>query len=148
MRIPTVATGRNWRTSRRMAKATGIIIVMGRWRLSYALHHIEENGLAKITNYGEYLEKFPPHARSQKFTRTRPGAARTESAAGKRTAVATRVVMADGIRNGAARCGRRSTGCAMRLRRSTKNAFAAISRCLGGAQRLHPCRARSFGRSA
>ena len=28
--------------------------------LSYALHHIEENGLAKLTNYGEYLEKFPP----------------------------------------------------------------------------------------
>ena len=28
--------------------------------LAYALSHIESNGLAKITNYGEYLEKFPP----------------------------------------------------------------------------------------
>ena len=32
----------------------------GEMALSYALHHIEENGLAKITNYGEFLEKFPP----------------------------------------------------------------------------------------
>ena len=32
----------------------------GEMALSYALHHIEENGLAKLTNYGEYLEKFPP----------------------------------------------------------------------------------------
>jgi alpha-amylase/alpha-mannosidase (GH57 family) len=27
--------------------------------LAYALHYIESNGLAKITNYGEYLEKHP-----------------------------------------------------------------------------------------
>jgi alpha-amylase/alpha-mannosidase (GH57 family) len=32
----------------------------GEMALSYALHHIEENGLAKLTNYGEYLERFPP----------------------------------------------------------------------------------------
>ena len=37
----------------------------GEMALSYALHHIEENGLAKLTNYGEYLEKFPPDARSR-----------------------------------------------------------------------------------
>jgi alpha-amylase/alpha-mannosidase (GH57 family) len=28
--------------------------------LAFALSHIESNGLGKLTNYGEYLEKFPP----------------------------------------------------------------------------------------
>ncbi len=28
--------------------------------LAYCLHHIESNNLARITNYGEYLEKYPP----------------------------------------------------------------------------------------
>jgi alpha-amylase/alpha-mannosidase (GH57 family) len=32
----------------------------GDMALAYALHHIEANALAKITNYGEYLEKHPP----------------------------------------------------------------------------------------
>jgi len=32
----------------------------GEMALSYALHWIEENKLAQLTNYGEYLEKFPP----------------------------------------------------------------------------------------
>ena len=32
----------------------------GDMALAYALDHIESRGLAKITNYGEYLEKFPP----------------------------------------------------------------------------------------
>ncbi|PRY09727.1 glycosyl hydrolase family 57 [Pontibacter ummariensis] len=32
----------------------------GEMALSYAIHHIEEEGLAQITVYGEYLEKFPP----------------------------------------------------------------------------------------
>lgn len=32
----------------------------GEMALSYALHHIEEEQLAQITIYGEYLEKFPP----------------------------------------------------------------------------------------
>jgi alpha-amylase/alpha-mannosidase (GH57 family) len=32
----------------------------GEMGLAYALHHIESNGLAKLTNYGEYLEKCPP----------------------------------------------------------------------------------------
>jgi hypothetical protein len=31
--------------------------------LAYALHYIESNELAKITNYGEYLEKHPPTMR-------------------------------------------------------------------------------------
>jgi alpha-amylase/alpha-mannosidase (GH57 family) len=32
----------------------------GDMALSYALHHIEQNGLARLTNYGEFLENFPP----------------------------------------------------------------------------------------
>jgi alpha-amylase/alpha-mannosidase (GH57 family) len=32
----------------------------GEMALSYAMHWIEENKLAKLTNYGEFLEKFPP----------------------------------------------------------------------------------------
>lgn len=32
----------------------------GDMALAYALHHIESNGLAQITNYGEYLEKHRP----------------------------------------------------------------------------------------
>jgi alpha-amylase/alpha-mannosidase (GH57 family) len=32
----------------------------GEMALSYALHWIEENDLARLTNYAEFLEKFPP----------------------------------------------------------------------------------------
>jgi len=32
----------------------------GEMALAFALHHIETDGLARITNYGEYLEKYPP----------------------------------------------------------------------------------------
>ena len=32
----------------------------GEMALSYAMHWIEEGGHAKLTNYGEFLEKFPP----------------------------------------------------------------------------------------
>ncbi|MFH1481046.1 MAG: DUF3536 domain-containing protein [Pseudomonadota bacterium] len=32
----------------------------GDMALSYALHHIESNHLARLTNYGEYLERYPP----------------------------------------------------------------------------------------
>ena len=32
----------------------------GEMALTYALHHIETNKLAELTNYGEFLEKFPP----------------------------------------------------------------------------------------
>jgi alpha-amylase/alpha-mannosidase (GH57 family) len=32
----------------------------GDMALAYTLHYIESNGLARLTNYGAYLEKFPP----------------------------------------------------------------------------------------
>jgi alpha-amylase/alpha-mannosidase (GH57 family) len=37
----------------------------GEMALSYALHWIEENKLARLTNYGEFLEKFPPEWEAQ-----------------------------------------------------------------------------------
>ncbi len=32
----------------------------GDMALAYALHHIEANNVAKLTNYGQFLEKYPP----------------------------------------------------------------------------------------
>jgi len=42
----------------------------GDMALAYALHRIEANNLAKITNYGEYLEKFPPALEVEIFENT------------------------------------------------------------------------------
>ena len=39
----------------------------GDMALAYALNYIETNGLAKLTNYGEYLEKHPPTHEVQIF---------------------------------------------------------------------------------
>ncbi len=38
--------------------------------LTYALHFIESNGLARITNYGEFLEKHPPTHQVEIFENT------------------------------------------------------------------------------
>ena len=42
----------------------------GDMTLAYALHHIETNGIARLTNYGEYLEKYPPTHEVQIFEST------------------------------------------------------------------------------
>jgi alpha-amylase/alpha-mannosidase (GH57 family) len=42
----------------------------GDMALAYALHHIRERGYAKITNYGEYLEKHPAWHDVEIFERT------------------------------------------------------------------------------
>ncbi|HWK30893.1 MAG TPA: DUF3536 domain-containing protein, partial [Terriglobales bacterium] len=42
----------------------------GDMALAYALHYIEENGLAQLTNYGEFLEKHPPEVEAQIIERT------------------------------------------------------------------------------
>jgi alpha-amylase/alpha-mannosidase (GH57 family) len=42
----------------------------GEMALTYALQHLEEKELAKITNYGEYLEKFPPNHEAEIFDNT------------------------------------------------------------------------------
>lgn len=42
----------------------------GEMALAYALHHIESQGLARITNYGEYLESHPPAHEVEIFENT------------------------------------------------------------------------------
>jgi hypothetical protein len=42
----------------------------GEMALSYALHHIETNHLARLTNYGEYLERHPPTMQAEIWERT------------------------------------------------------------------------------
>jgi alpha-amylase/alpha-mannosidase (GH57 family) len=42
----------------------------GEMALAYALHHIETNNLAEVTNYGEYLEKHPPTHEAEIWERT------------------------------------------------------------------------------
>ncbi len=42
----------------------------GDMALAYALHYIESKQLAKITNYGEYLQKYPPSAEVSILERT------------------------------------------------------------------------------
>jgi len=39
----------------------------GNRALAYALHHIEEEGTARLTNYGEYLERHPPDHQAEIF---------------------------------------------------------------------------------
>jgi alpha-amylase/alpha-mannosidase (GH57 family) len=42
----------------------------GDMALAYALHHIESNQLARLTNYGEFLEKHPPTQEVEIFENT------------------------------------------------------------------------------
>jgi alpha-amylase/alpha-mannosidase (GH57 family) len=42
----------------------------GDMALAYALHYIESNNLARLTNYGEYLEKHPPTHQVEIFENT------------------------------------------------------------------------------
>src|SRR5262245_60308306 len=42
----------------------------GEMALAYALHHIESNNLAKLTNYAEYLERHPPTHQAEIWERT------------------------------------------------------------------------------
>jgi (1->4)-alpha-D-glucan 1-alpha-D-glucosylmutase len=42
----------------------------GDMALAYALHHIESNNLARLTNYGEFLERFPPTHEVEIFENT------------------------------------------------------------------------------
>ncbi len=42
----------------------------GDMALAYALHHIESNHLARLTNYGEFLEKHPPTQEVEIFENT------------------------------------------------------------------------------
>ena len=82
------ATGRNSCTSPPTARPTATIIRMATWRWPTRLHHIESNNLAKLTNYGEYLEHIRRPTKSRS-SRTPRGAAPTASSAGAAIAAAT-----------------------------------------------------------
>ena len=75
--------------------------------LAYALHHIEANNLAKLTNYGEYLETHPPTHGSRDLGTNAPGVARTASSAGTAIVAAIPAAIPTGTRNGAHRCAKR-----------------------------------------
>ena len=92
---------------------------LGDMALAYALHYIEANHLARLTNYGEYLEQNEP-AYEVEITRIPPGAAYTAWGAGHMIAAVTPVDIQIGIRPGGRHCGRPWTGCAIRWHRFTK----------------------------
>ena len=86
-------TARQWRSTRahrhRRRDPTAIIIATARWRWPTRCNTSRRNNLARLTNYGEYLEKHPADARSRRSTRTAPGVARTAWGAGWPIAAAT-----------------------------------------------------------
>jgi len=86
----------------------------GDMALAYALDYIESNGLAKVTNYAEYLRNTRRCTKS-KSSRIQPGAAYTAWGVGARTVAAIRAGIRTGIRNGVGRCARRWIGYAMKL---------------------------------
>lgn len=91
----------------------------GEMALSYALHHLESTGMAKITNYGEFLEKFPPKWEAQAHASTAwscvHGVGRWIDNCGCNSGDGQ-----IGIRPGAVRCAKRSTGFAITSLRSTR----------------------------
>ena len=97
----------------------------GDMALAYALHHIESNDLAHLTNYGEYLECFPPTHEVQIIENT-AWCASTASSAGGATAAATPAAARTGTRSGAAPCAPPSTGCGMPSRPSTRRRCATL----------------------
>ena len=60
----------------------------GEMALAYALEEIQTNSLAQLTNYGEFLEKYP-NEDPWRSSRTAPGVACTASSAGGAIAAAT-----------------------------------------------------------
>ena len=82
--------------------------------------------LAKITNYGEYLERFPPQHEVRNLREHRLEL-RARSGPLERK-LRLQLGRARGMESGMARarCVQALDGCAMKLRQSTKNGFAAI----------------------
>jgi len=102
----------------------------GEMALAYSLKFIEGEKLAKLTVYGEYLEKHPPSLK-RKSTREAPGVVRTVSGAGKRIAAATAADMAAGTRTGARRSDKRLIGCATNWNPFSRRAEGSSSRIPG-----------------
>ena len=109
----------------------------GDMALAYVLDRIGAGAPAQLTNYGEFLAKYPPTDEVRNRREKRPGAAPTASIAGGAIAAATRVPIPAGTRRGARRCATRWTGCATRSRRAGRESARAIQGSLGRPQWLH-----------
>ena len=110
----------------------------GEMALSYALHHIEANGLARLTNYGEFLAAHPPEHEVEIVENTLLELRPRRRALARATAAATPAASRAGTKRGGRRCARRSTGCATSSRRVSRAAARELlRRSLGGAGRLH-----------
>lgn len=68
--LSTYSDSRNWTQLAHIAtdgETYGHHKAHGDMALAYALHYIESNGLAHLTNYGEFLERFPPTHEAEIF---------------------------------------------------------------------------------
>jgi len=68
--LGTYSDSRNWTQLAHIAtdgETYGHHKSHGDMALAYALHYIESNGLARLTNYGEFLERFPPTHEAEIF---------------------------------------------------------------------------------
>ncbi len=68
--LSTYSDSRNWSQLAHIAtdgETYGHHKSHGDMALAYALHYIESKGLARLTNYGEFLERFPPTHEAEIF---------------------------------------------------------------------------------
>ena len=125
---PTTAVRRSSCTSPPTARPTATTTATATWRSPTRSTRSRRSGCARLTNYGEFLERHPPTHEVRDRREHRPGAAshgveRWSEDCGCHTG-ATRA----GTRRGARRCGRRSTGCATRSRRVRASGAAGAFR--------------------
>ena len=84
----------------------------GDMALAFALHNIEVSEMARLTNYGEYLEKHPP-TQEAKMLEILPGVAPTGSSAGEAIADVIPAATATGTSSGERHYDKPSIGCAI-----------------------------------
>ena len=94
----------------------------GEMALSYALRHIASNKLADLTNYGQFLEKFPPDQFAEVVSDSSWSCVHgILSAGGPIAAAIPDAGMETGISSGENRYGMLSIGCATTWRSSMSN---------------------------
>ena len=103
----------------------------GDMALAYALEHIESSGLAKITNYGEFLEQHPPEHDVEILENTAWSCVARRGPLEHELRLQLRRARRTGTRNGALRCARRSIGCATKSRPAMKRWPRVTSRIRG-----------------
>ena len=132
------ATGPSSSTSPPTARPTGTTTATARWRCRMRSSTSMDHNLAELVNYGGTWRRTRPSWEAEIIEQIPPGAARTASSAGERTAAAIRAGTRAGTRRGADRCATRSTGCVMKLApRFEREAGSVAHRPMGGAGRVH-----------